>query len=212
MKILGNEKGMALVIVMLLSLIGLMIVSSLLFMVTVGTKTSGYHGFFRSADDAGLGGAQLAAQFVNNQGFLPGSGWTIPLPPTPAAACLQQKLTTSRGGWGTTNWTSCTDPKELSLDDMTMPDLQFRVPGPPGIEYLVNAKIVDTVQGNSDVSGLLLGGNLQSGGVDNSNSGTVSPPQHPYLYRMEVEASDVKQATLQTLVGIKTRYSVLYAH
>ncbi len=205
MKILGNEKGIALVLVMLLSLIGLMIVSSLLFMVTIGTKASGYHGFFRSADDAGLGGAQLSTEFVKNRGFLPGTGWSFAgVSPTSALACLQQKLAMSRGSWTNTNWNLCTDPRELSLDDMTTPDLEFTVPGPPGTSFKVDAKIVDTVQGNSDVSGLLIGGTLSSGGVDNSNSGTVSPPQHPYLYRMEVEASDAQNT------GTKSRYSVLY--
>jgi hypothetical protein len=86
---------------------------------------------------------------------------------------------------------------------MSAPDLQFSVPGPPGLQYSVAAKIVDTVQGNSDISGLLIGGNLSSGGVDNSNSGVVTPPQHPYLYRMEVQATEPNTQTM-------SKYSVLY--
>lgn len=200
-KILKNEQGMALVIVMLLSLIGLMIVSSLLFMITIGTRTSGQHRFFRSADDAGLGGSEISVEFVKNLGYLPGAWTTL----TGNAACLQQKLTLSRGDWTTTNWTNC-NTNEMSLDAATNPDLFFTLPGPAGRVFNISSKIVDTVTGNSDRSGLIMGGNLSLGGVDNSNTGLVNPPHHPYVYRIEVQAED------PTNTFVRTRYSVLYAY
>ena len=63
-------------------------------------------------------------------------------------------------------------------------DLQFDLG-----DYRVFAKIIDTVQGNSETSALVTGGGQLGGaGVVASNSAMISPPHIPYLYSMEVEA------------------------
>ncbi|HJW30822.1 MAG TPA: hypothetical protein VJ508_16420, partial [Saprospiraceae bacterium] len=69
MKLIGNEKGVALVMVVIIALIGLMMVSTLLFMVTQGTRISGFQRVFRTTDEAGLGGAQIATQVIKDNIF-----------------------------------------------------------------------------------------------------------------------------------------------
>ncbi len=119
MKLIRNEKGVALVMVLIIALIGLAMVSTLLFMVTQGTRISGFQRVYRSTDEAGLGGAQIAAQVIKDNLFSakqPGNS-LIPITITSAGVpvfsviflgntsddCLKQKLKFPRGAWATTN-------------------------------------------------------------------------------------------------------------
>jgi len=192
-----NEKGIALVMVLILSLISLAIVSALLFMITQGTQLSGSQRFYRTAEEASLGGTEIATEFIMNRGVAPalpgiltgtGAG-------TSSALCLTQKLTLSRAAWA-----NCA-AADMTLNAATNSDMRFDL-GP----YRVFTKIVDTVEGNSDVAGLVTGGGeLGGAGVVAANSGMVSPPHIPYLYRMEVEAAASANARE------RSRMSVLYA-
>jgi hypothetical protein len=202
MKAPGNEKGIALVMVMVLSLIGLAIVAALMFMLTQGTRVSGAHRIFRTAEEAGLGGANLAAEFVNNNVTNATQNLTLADPvlgsKTTDTACLVQKLTLAK-----VNWSSCT-PNEQSYDTNTTPDITMPLLGSSGQTFTVNAKIVDTVPGSSDTTGLVrVGTQSLRGTTDQSNE--YRPPANPYLYRIEVQAEDSSQR------GV-SRYSILYAY
>jgi len=156
-----NERGIALVMVMLMSLIGLAIVSSLLFMLTLATKTSGSHGFYRTADEAALGGIEISTRYLDNRGWLNTVGWN-PAPSimrTETDPCFKEKLETLRGEtWDDEDkdlfdWTSCkvADAAQmlavLSMDADREPDLSFDLPNLLGGTYTVFTKIVDTVPG-----------------------------------------------------------------
>ena len=65
---LRNEKGLALVMVLVLSLIALTIISTLIFMVTQGTKVSGFYKRYSTSLNAGYGGAEIVTSLVNNRG------------------------------------------------------------------------------------------------------------------------------------------------
>ena len=67
---LRNEKGLALVMVLILSLIALTIISTLIFMVTQGTKVSGFYKRYATSLDAGYGGAEIATSLIYNRGEL----------------------------------------------------------------------------------------------------------------------------------------------
>jgi hypothetical protein len=193
-----NERGIALVMVLIFSLIALAIVSALLFMITQGTQLSGGQRFYKTAEEASLGGTEIAMAFIMNRGIAPalpgiltgtGAG-------TSSAACMTQKLTLSRAAWA-----GCA-AADMTLDAAINSDMRFDL-GP----FRVFTKIVDTVEGNSDVAGLVTGGGeLGGAGVVAANSGMVSPPHIPYLYRMEVEA------TASANAREKSRLSVLYAY
>ena len=64
MIIAKNENGIALVMVLILALIGLMIVSALLYLATSGTLTSGAFRAYRTAEEASFGGAEIAAEYA----------------------------------------------------------------------------------------------------------------------------------------------------
>ena len=219
-----NEKGIALVLVLILSVIALAIVSSLLFMLSQGTIFSGSQKFYRTSEEAGFGGVELTTQYLASRGqldipALPGLSFTsgcncndpyvyndnIDLM-TGAASNRCDKLCNP-----TANWPAAVDESgvagiQVSLDPSIGPDMQYTLPGLQPVSYTVFAKVVDTVQGNSDVGGLVMSGELGGAGVVASNSGLVSPPHNPYLYRLEVQA----QATNNPREH--ARMSVLYIY
>lgn len=209
MRYIQNERGIALVMVMVFALIGLAIVSAMLFMVTQGTMMSGSNRLYRSADEAGLGGVNVALDMVKNRGVaMPGTTLTFGLD-----ACLNDKLTIAREPKGAlaSLWLNCNNPPQpagvdrLSLDPITNSDISQDFNG-PGTTFRSQAKIVDTVRGNTDVSGLVTSGQLGGSGVVNASGGQVSPPAIPYLYRVEVQTQN------QANPAEVSRYSALYAH
>ena len=79
---------------------------------------------------------------------------------------------------------------------MTM-DLQATTGSP----FTVYTKIVDTVPGNSDISGL----QLEGSGVAESSS-LLRPQQIPYIYRIEIQGERKDNPTAQA------NLEVLYAY
>ncbi|MFI5294084.1 MAG: hypothetical protein ACHQ0Y_03570 [Thermodesulfovibrionales bacterium] len=206
MKLIRNEKGIALVMVLIFSLIGLAIVSAMLFMLTQGTRISGSLKIYKSGDEAGLGGTLTLAEMIKNKGLAP----ALTTQPFGLDACLQQKLSTSRGAGttlATTLWTICkADPTRLSLDPTVSPDMTVDFPGPPGITFRAYTKIVDTVKGNTDTSGIVTSGQLGGTGVVEAAGGQSFAAANPYLYKLEIQTQNLTNPTE------KSRYSALYAH
>ena len=58
--IFSNERGIALVMVLILSAIALAIMAALIYMITVGTQASGMQKRYRTALEAGKGGADIS--------------------------------------------------------------------------------------------------------------------------------------------------------
>jgi len=127
------------------------------------------------------------------------------------AACLTAKLTMpEQNAGGANNWTAagCTADMESTniinpTTGVTVADMSFVLPGPTAAQnFVVYAKIVDTTLGNTSTSGL----DLQGSGVVESGSGMISPPQVPYMYRIEFLSER------QTNPDEKSQLSVLYAY
>ncbi len=224
MKLIRNEKGIALVMVLIFSLIGLAIVSAMLFMLTQGTRVSGSLKIYKSGDEAGLGGTFTIAEMIKNKGLAPALT-TQPFGPPGSGAgqdpCLQQKLSTSKGTTSATLWNLCTISARRSMDPMAedpncpldlaankhyCADLTVDFPGPPGITFRSYAKIVDTIKGNTDTSALVPSGQLGGTGVVESAGGGASAAPNPYLYKLEIQTQNRANPTE------KSRYSALYAH
>ncbi|MDP2156136.1 MAG: hypothetical protein Q8K68_00305, partial [Nitrospirota bacterium] len=199
-----NEKGIALVMVLILALIGLAIVSALLFMITQGTIMSGGQKFYRTAEEASYGGAELATSYLGNRGLLniPAGGVFSGILFASGCNCGDpytfndniDNITMARSDRcdklcnPTANWQNgaAATNAQKDLDPTNSPDFQFTLGIAPAT-FTVFAKIVDTVQGNSDVGGLVTTGQLGGAGVVASNTGLISPPHNPYLYRLEVQ-------------------------
>ncbi len=222
-----NERGVALVMVLMLSLIGLAIVSALLYLVTQGTTMSGAMRFYRSAEEVSVGTAEILPDYFQNRGVLNilgapyanGCNCGDPLDPSDntdenaggARTCRCDKLCNSTADWLDSTAASCDDNGgvaglQVDLNPKTNPEIGPLVFGTAPNQYSVYVKIVDTVRGNSDVGGIAAPGELGGQGVVSSTSGVVSPPAAPYLYRTEILAENT------TNPRENSRMSVLYAY
>ena len=223
-----NEKGIALVMVLILALISLALVSALLYMMTQGTTMSGGQKFYRTAEEASYGGMELAMGYISGRGLsnLPANATFSGLGFTASCNCGDpyvytdniDNITGARSDRcdklcnPTANWpvaTRLADTALIPADPTNMaawrPDFTYTLGVAPAT-FTVFAKIVDTVQGNSDVGGLVTtGGQLGGAGVVEANI-TASGKQKPYLYRLEVQG----QATVNPRE--RARLSVLYAY
>jgi hypothetical protein len=133
MKILRNEKGFALVFVIILALIALIMTLAMLSMVSRGSYVSAQQKRYRTAVEASRGGAEAIMDVIATR------------PPTMGSS-LKTKLENRTNAWGTLDNTITITP---GIADMTI-DLGM---------YRVYVKVVDTVVGNTGLStGLLKSG------------------------------------------------------
>ncbi|MEW6569831.1 MAG: hypothetical protein AB1390_01450 [Nitrospirota bacterium] len=216
MRYLKNEKGVALMMALILSLIALAIISALIYFVTQGTSISGFQKRYQTAKEAAQGdvefvtreiiprtiGSTNVADLISIESTLGGEYSVISLSFPSNAACLREKLLLS-----TVDWISCSaDEKSFDLkksDGSLIADFSVTLPGvPPQPNFSVYAKIVDTIEGNTDSGGLALEGL----GVTESGSGMVTPQHFPVLYRIEVQGERMNNP------DERANMSVLYAY
>lgn len=205
MKHLRNEKGIALVTAMLLSLISLAMVLTVIYFVTQSTRITAIQKRYQTALEASQGGVEFITKAIIPKTIsltvadlsidtIESTYSMIGMDVQASALCLSDKLHKS-----TLNWDGgCSS----TLDPKSAPDMKFSLSGiPPAPNFDVYVKIVDAVKGNSDTSGLELAGF----GVVESGSGLVVPQHRPYLYRVEVQGerqdSPEERANLSVLYG-----------
>lgn len=178
-----NEKGVALVTTLILALIGMLMVSSVIYMVQTGVWASGSRKHYQLALDAAHGGLNILTKDAVQVGIQGSALSTIGnygglLTGTTSDACFQQKLTQPTSNWNNCNLIDLVNPS-------SNPDAVFTLTFPaPQPNMIINAKIVNTGRGNSSTSQNV----LETGGVVNNNSGNVTPQHIPYLYQTEVLA------------------------
>lgn len=205
MNLIRNEKGVALITALMLTLIALGIVMALLYYVTMGTKGTASQMRYKNVLEASQGGSEVFTKEIIPKVFdgystskllqdFQGINLAIA-----NRACLEQKLTLPTIQWG-----AACGPATKTMVAKEAPDASFRLKGMPSQSgFNVYTKIVDTIPGNSDKSGFEL---LDSGaGVSGSNSG-VAPKHVPALYRIEVQGE--KAVNPQE----KAQVTVLYAY
>ena len=211
MKNLQNERGLALATALMLTLISLAIMLAVFYYITLGTQQSAASRRYKSVLEATGGGAEFFSKELLPQVFT-GSGATQMLASYPNVSlsfggytsCLKQKLTNSTARWGTT----LCGPSARVNDPKVAPDVTFKLNGlPTQPKFNVFAKVVDTVEGNSDMSGYS-NGMLDSGsGVAYAgSSGSISPMHVPALLTIEV------QGERETDAKEKARLSVVYSY
>lgn len=205
-KIVRNEDGIALVTALMFTLICLGMVAALMQMLLLETKLSASQKNYRNSLEASYGGTELITREIIPKLFTNYSTGIGPLLDVYAgdgatkiglevnSAALKVKLGTATDSWGSLSKTL--DPKDT-------PDLQFLLKGSDSnSNFKVYAKIVDTVPGNSDTTGIDY---LDSGaGVAGAGSG-ISPKHNPVLYSLEVRGERAANPKEKALL------SVLYA-
>ena len=199
---ISSERGVALAMVLILSAMALAIMAALVYMLTAGTQVSGVQKRYRTALEAGKGGAELAYELIAARGNpnIPGLTMTIPAMTQAGAQgpCLIQKLNQETSTWDP----ECSNTLAIDPDTSATFDWRFNLGNSTlGSVYTVYAKIADTVEGNSggDVG-------LSKGGVVASNSGEITVQSRPYLYTIEV---DVENSTNRQE---RAKYSILYQY
>lgn len=186
MKIVRNEKGFALVFVMMLAVIALVMTLAMLFMVSRGSYVSAQQKRYRTALEASRGGAEAVMEAIATRGL------GVPVNPTEVHnTSLATKLAGPTNTWGGLDNTLTINPGTASTYDMTI-DLGM---------YRVYVKVVDTVAGNTGLST----GLLKSGVVTTTPTEFHGPPI-PFLYTIEVLSQSTTNATE------RSKLSVLYQH
>jgi hypothetical protein len=189
-KYIKNNDGIALVTSLLLTMISLVIVMAVMYMITQSVQRSGMYSRYKTALEASYGGTDIimkeivpeilkiyndpALKTLIEAQFNPSIGLVL----TSDAACFQSKLVDD-----TKQWIIKCAPESLSLNPKSATDLTFRLQAINGSPYTVYSKVVDTITGNTDRSGL----QLEGAGVAESQS-VLNPTPIPYIYRLEIQA------------------------
>jgi hypothetical protein len=205
MKHIRNERGIALMTALLLTLISLGIVMAVLYYIIQGMQVSASHRRYKGALEASYGGIdvftkEIIPQFlgVKNPAGLENvfAGFS---PTFSQYSCLSSKLTNAPSGWSP----KC-GPNPTSVEPTVSPDAIFKLKGQDlQPNFNVYAKVVDTQKGNSDMSGNEA---LDTGAGVAYGSSAVSPMHVPATYRIEA------QAQRETNPLEKAKLSVLYAY
>jgi hypothetical protein len=199
-----NQKGVALAMVLILSAIILAIITGLIYMITSTTQISGMQKRYRTALEAGMGGADVTFRLLALRGDPDlDMGTAIGYYRTISDACLTAKLNSNTSA---TNWAACgsyANATTMVIDpaDQTTYDFRFDLGSAPYPTYTGYAKIVDTVEGNS-------GGDegLLKHGVVSSGSGEITVVSIPYLYTIEVDAENAANPSERAKLSILYQY------
>lgn len=221
--ILSNNRGVALITSLMLTMITLGIVMALFYIITQSIKVSAATKRFRNVTEATYGGGELMAFDIIGNAFknqssaggmanqLVSTYSNIGLAVSIPNDCFKEKISSP-----VSSWSSCTTTqKSMELASIkSSPDLTFLLKGTSvGQNYKVFAKIVDTSSGNTDTAssamlntsdseGLLSG----SGSAYNKTGGGI-PLQHiPFGYRIEV------QGEKETNAIEKSNVTIMYAY
>lgn len=193
----GSEKGIALVMVLIISLIILSIMSGLIYILVSGTQVSGMQKRYKTAQEAASGGADVTFALIAARG---NPGWaglllSINAENVGGVNCLSEKLNKSTANWNV----NCNSSLSINSLVATTYDMSFQL-GTGANTYTVYSKIADTIEGNS--SGDI---GLTKGGVV-AGTGEIQVQSFPYFYTVEIEAQNTANP------AERAKYSLLYEY
>lgn len=228
-----NEKGVALMIVLVLSFISLAIVATLIYLVIQGTRFSGFYKRYATVHDAAVGGAEMSAALILNRGNLViPAGFDFPtginlspacvcgfepdianpVYPDPSPnTCLCRKLCLPpfKTDSVTYNWAGGVDrPNRTtcndSVDPTNWPDI-LPAFNLAGVGGTQYTVFAKIIDTTVGVTDLS-GEDLSCGTGAAYTCGAIGGAMSPYLYRVEINAQNAANAIE------RSRLSVLYAY
>lgn len=223
--LVNNDKGIALVTSLMFTMLALVITMSLMYLVTISTKTSGAFKRYHTVTDAAYGGADIMVKDLIKYSFgfpeylaaNPSStftaylkdGYLTKLVSAQVNNCLYEKLTTPKRLWSA----ACSN---VNGDIKNSFDVSYKLNSTTGSAFVVYSRVVDDmgyklrvfrnnssltehIAGNSDLSQLSLEG------ASVTEASPVIPPHYPYMYTVEVQAEHQTK-------GEKAKLIVQYAY
>lgn len=204
-----NDRGMALLIVLVLSAIGLGLMTTLIYLITSGTQVSGIQRRYRTALEASMGGkdvilevlAMKDSSMTDIDAYLASLGDIVVTYRTPSSCTgmggltgFQAKLRTSSSSWVDCDSTIAVDTSTATPNY----DMKFDLGIYP--RYTVYAKIVDTISGSAVGAATKLRGGA---GVLTSQGDAIQVAGVPNMYTVEIQtensANPQERAKLQVL-------------
>lgn len=217
---LENEKGIALIMVLIIATVLLIMMAGLIYMMTSGTQISGFQKRYKTALEASFGGAQIAYQIVGFRGDttstdilaadLSSLNLTITNPSVSTSSCktlASDATCTALGSYygmaaklnlPTYCWSGCDSSQSIDPPNSATYDVTLQLPGVSS-PYNVYAKVVDTVLGNTGADE-----GLQATGVVSSNTSKVMSV--PYLYTIELDAENSANPSERAKLSILYEY------
>jgi hypothetical protein len=209
---ISSEKGVVLVVVLVLCAVSLALMTALIYMITTGTRISGLQKRYKTAHEAGLGGAEIFYQVIALRGQDVDSFYTTLLntyglsavTSTPSACAttsgtpytsIKTKIMASSAIWGP----GCNS--FLTIDPAVSSTYDMKTELGTTTKYNVYAKIVSTFDGNSGADTGLL-----NKGVVSSNTGEVTVQSIPYLYTIEVVSENAAKPDERAKLSILYQY------
>ncbi len=184
---LRNEEGIALAMVMVLAMVALALTAGLMYMLARGGFLSGMQKQYRTALEAGVGGAGATFRVIAAGGATGAVSLTNPA----VGDNLVTKLRNPTESWGGADNSMTINPASAATYDLAH-DLG---------NYRVYSKIVDTVPGNTGIDE-----GLAKSGVVSSTTGELVVVSAPYLYTIEVLAERRSNPSERAKVSVLYQY------
>ncbi len=199
------KKGVALVIVMAIITISSALIAVIVYFVMKGTEYTALNKRYQTAKEASLGGIEfftkelipLAVGGTNLSTVVTTFSVisTAQVNPVVSDACFLAKLRSATSSWPV----GC----DSTLDAKTSADIRLTLSGTGGSQpFDVYTKIVDTVVGNTNTSGVVLEGM----GAAESASGVITSQHFPFMYTIAVQGERKHNP------AERTNLEVLYAY
>jgi hypothetical protein len=176
MDILYSEKGVVIVITLVLAAIALAISTTAIYMVTQRITLSGIEKRYSTALAAAKGSVEITKKYINllRMGYTPEYSECI----INDQSCLTNKLQTP-----TSQWDNCDDTIICTLGS-----------------YRVTIDLVDTIEGNTGT------GLSKVTGVVNTKSLIPNPSPYPYIYRIFIQSQKISNPIENARITILYAY------
>jgi hypothetical protein len=210
-----SEKGVVLVVVLILAAVSLTLMTALIYMITTGTQVSGFQKKYKTALEAGQGGADIFLQVIGLRGETAGQnaflaavntyGLNAAVISNPTATCTATVDTATYTGFQaklmapSDTWAGCNRDVAIIPSDINTYDMQIDLG--TTAKYRVYAKITGASKGNSSGDE-----SLMTQGVVSSNAGEVAVMSRPYLYSIEIDSENAANPQERAKLSVLYQY------
>lgn len=203
--LIRNDRGVALMMVLLIATVGLAVMSTMLYMILVSTQSSGMHKRFATAVEAGVGSEAIMKTYIRkrgNIGTLASFINDLKLDVKLSSDCVSDKLNKGTEDWDNT----CDKGCAIDITDATTYDMVFTLGN-----YDVFTKIIHTKEGNTGTGGkasMLVGGGVThviATGASGTGTGNIATTPVPYIYVIATDA-------VNKISKDKARLTLLYEY